>query len=529
MPEAKLHWNKPQIIAELVNARTAVFVWGRRTGKTTGPVTNRIRRCLTKMPQSVGAVVADTFQRLLTKELPQIISSLSRQGYYRDVHYVIGHAPPKKWDWPKSFLMPLKYDYYFWFKNGAGFNLISQDREGTSNGLDIDWISGVEAKFLDREKLMEELIPTLSGNPMTRVRYHELPEFRSTTFSTDMPTTKKSAWIFDYENEEDAEGVNLILSIMKEIHECNDPNTIRRLHALADNVRCNTVHFSTASTLENIEVVGEDYIREQRRKLTRFVFETAILNLRKKKAELGFYPDLNEEWHLYSSFNYSFLDKAGYDFESLKELDCRQDNDLQHNEPIEIAMDYGGTFNCLLAAQIVGNELKVLKNFYVKHPGKPKDVVAEFCKYYRFHGDQTVIYHYDHTAVSSIYPFRDEVVDAFSSAGWNCDPHYIGQAPNHEEKYNLISDVLREQLDQYPRIRINRHNCEELVKSLEGAPQKQGYKQIEKDKSSEKKSDEEYPQEEATHLSDAFDTLIWSTCAPITSGQDFYETKILGK
>lgn len=110
MPEAKLHWNKPQIIAELVNARTAVFVWGRRTGKTTGPVTNRIRRCLTKMPQSVGAVVADTFQRLLTKELPQIISSLSRQGYYRDVHYVIGHAPPKKWDWPKSFLMPLKYD-----------------------------------------------------------------------------------------------------------------------------------------------------------------------------------------------------------------------------------------------------------------------------------------------------------------------------------------------------------------------------------------------------------------------------------
>ena len=523
------HWNKPQIKEALIDAHIGAHVWGRRTGKTVGPLTRRVRHNVHSMPGSVGVNVAETFQQILTRTLPQIVSSLARQKYYQDVHYVIGHPPPKKWNWPKPLLAPMRFEYFMWWYTGAGLHLVSQDRPGSSNGLDVDYVLGDEVKFLKRERLEQELLPTLSGNPVTRAKYAHLPEFKGITFTTDMPTSRQGRWILDYEKQMDEKAIKLILSIQKDLF---DPDVSefrkQKLLQLLQELRKDLVYFSKASTVDNIEIVGEDYIRQQRRILPAFIYNTAILNKEPKSIEDTFYGFFNDEYHCYTNYAYDTLENIGYDFEKLKSLDCRQDADLDYGRPLQFVMDYGGSINCLIAFQVYENEIRFLKSFYQKHPSKPKDVVKQFCDYYRIFSDHQAIYRYDHTAINSQLMTREEVIDTLIAEGWECDPIYIGQAPDHEDKHRLINDTFREDLP-YPHIRINKYNCAELIMSLQQAPIKQGSKGFEKDKSSEKKPDEEYPQEEATHFSDAFDTAIWSIVSPIAIEPESYDITIFGR
>lgn len=509
--EKELYLNKPQILVWLVRALITICIWGRGTGKSEGVIAPWIIDKLFAMPRSKGIIIGPTFQHLLVNTLPPVIEMWKRMGYHRDVHYIIGRKPPKSWNWPDPFNAPLSPKHtIFWF-NGSCQVLVSQDRISNSAGPSVDYIVGDEAKHLNFEKLQE----TFQTNRGNRQYFGHLSVHHSLLFCTDMPTSPKSAWIFKYEEEADKEAVELILGIQKEIMdlvaELPEANKTRarriktqlaKYEELLNQLRTDLVYFSEFSTLENLEVVGEAFIREQKRNLPPLKYLASILNKRVKKEEGMFYPMLDEDIHYYTKFKYQKIDQIGYDFSKLSKHDYHQDGDVDPDEPLDITLDYNAKINSLVVCQ-GANTINFL---FVKSPLMLKDVVKKFCKYYEDHPKKEVVYRYDHTAIGSNamlgdYTFADQVIDILHAEGWDVQDIYLGQAPSYESRFEMINNALRG-CPELPMPKFNRHNCESLLTSMENTMTRQGPSGFEIDKRSER--DENILPEHATHAQEAW-------------------------
>ena len=170
-------------------------------------------------------------------------------------------------------------------------------------------------------------------------------------------------------------------------------------------------------------------------------------------------------------------------------------------------MDYNANINWLVAGQVDGDKLRVLKSFYVKYDRKLPELVADFCAYYRPHNCHEVVFYYDSTALGSNYAVNDEdfkfvVCNEFERHGWTVTPVYIGQPMAHSEKYLLLNRMLAGQATLKPM--FNDGNNEDLLISIRTA----GVYNNKKDKRGEKLAEtEEDKLENRTDGSDAFDTL----------------------
>src|SRR5665648_1260644 len=100
------------------------------------------------------------------------------------------------------------------------------------------------------------------------------------------------------------------------------------------------VYYRECSSIENIELLGKKYIAQMKRDLPPLVFQTSILCIRLEKLKDGFYPALSETRHMYSAYDNSYLLNLDYDLDKIKEPDCRQDGDLDLDDPIRVAFDY---------------------------------------------------------------------------------------------------------------------------------------------------------------------------------------------
>jgi len=518
-----LYMNRAQLLSMLVRAHVEVDVWGRGTGKSEGVIAERAVHNVFEMPRSKGIFLGPTYIHLLTNTLPPVIAMWRRMGYHRDVHYFMGRKPPKAWIkdglWPDPYVPPLSYKHtIFWF-NGSIQVLVSQDRTENAAGHSVDYIIGDEAKHLNYDKLSE----TFQTNRGNRQYFGDKSEHHSIVFCTDMPTNPKANWIFEYEEQMDKEAVEIVLAIQSEIiklrNEKISAHKTKRIHidrALKkynrelNDIRKQLVYYSEFSTLENLQVVGEDYIREQKRVLTPLKYRTSILNEKPGKIEGGFYPMLHEDIHYYVNPNYKFLDSLNFDFSKIKDKDSRSDADVQTDKPLDIALDYNAAINSLTVGQQKENEYLVLNFLFVKSPNLVDAVVKKFVKYYQYHKKKEVHYYYDHTAVGKDalrdYSFADKVMEVLAASGWEIVEHYIGQAPHHNRKYNDINRGLKGE-SPIPKPRFNRTNCESLIVSMENADIRQGPTGFEKDKTSER--DPNILPEHATHPSDSFDTLYW--------------------
>lgn len=270
------------------------------------------------------------------------------------------------------------------------------------------------------------------------------------------------------------------------------------------------VFYLRASAEENAHNLGASYFKDNKRRLPTLLYNAEILNIRPDKIEGGFYALLNEEIHTYKKFNYGYLDNLEYDVDKLSTIDSRQDDDVMHDMPLDISLDYGASINVLQTHQEYLNTSHWLKTLYVKHPYRLKDVLKQFCHYYRYHRAKVVHYWYDHTAVGTdatrITTYADEVISTLQTNGWQVVPHYIGQAPSHHSKYKLWSAALAGDAS-IPKQQINSVNSRVLLISMQHAPIKEGRNGFEKDKSSERNP--KIDQAEATHPSDAADTILF--------------------
>ncbi len=502
----------------VVQARDTVLVAGRAFGKgMVHALWNR--RNFERMPGSITGFVSANIKRALTNTLPSMLVHWERWGLKRNVHWAIGIKPPKAWGWAEPLFPVQNYENVLSFYNGSIGYIISQDRPGTSNSQSYDALDVDEAKFIDHERFKNETLPALRGN---RQYFGKHYFHHSTLISSDMPVTRKGSWFLNYDKDCDPELIGLIRALVAEIRAIEvrvrelrsrgvtpPPylrDEYRRLHTSLCRFRSVALDYREVSTIDNMVILGEGFIKQLRRDLPPLTFQTSVLCKRIGLTHDGFYSSMTEA-NKYSATNFSHLDSCGYDFKKIKESTSLMDADLDPDEPLCIAFDYNTNINWLVAGQPRGKKLFVLKSFYVKYERKLNELVGDFCDYYQSHRNRRVIFYYDATAKHGAYAvddvtFASVIVNAFRSRGWFVTEVDIGPPMKQPLKYLLINRMFEGKTALMPM--INRENNEDLLISIQTAGVYNGGK----DKRGEKLAEsEENKLETRTDGSDAFDTL----------------------
>ena len=519
-PALKIHLNRPQLRSATIEAWVEMAVWGRGTGKSHGLISLRLLLFIFTMRGSMGGIVGATFAQLLTRTLPPVVAAWEQLGYIRDVHFVIGKQPPKHFG--KPLVSPLNWERTITWFNGTVCTLISQDRPGSANGLSLMWLVCDEAKFIDKPKLDTEIMPAMRGG---RKAFGHLPCYRGQLYATDMPTTRKGMWVFEYEEKMQKEQIALILDTQIHLQarraqlEKTKSETYRRkltweigkYEEALKLLRMNSIYYSEASAVENMDELGKDYFVQLKRLLPKLIYETGVLNIRRRKVEGGFYAKFDEDSHTYQAHTPSYLENLGYDFKRLTVVDSRRDGDVNPHKPLDIAVDPGANFNCLVVGQEHHKEYRVLNNLYVAHPDGLNELFDKFNEYYHYHNRRVINFYFDNTHIGRLghqVSYSDYIAAKLNKGGWEVNMYYYGQAPKHESKHLFMEELFMGQRAPLPRLAINRDNCDALITSIENAGvQVVGAGGIKKDKSSER--DSETDQSKATHLSDAFDMLLY--------------------
>lgn len=534
----QVYFNNPQYRTFLVGANTSVIVAGRRTGKTDSIGAPFVLRNMQRMPGSTGAIVVPTFKHGLTNTIPALLAAWARWGYKRDLHYVIGKKPPKWFKTP--IIEPASYEHVLTFYNGACAVLISQDRPGSANGLTLSWILADEAKFLDHQKLKDEVFPA-NGGIKSHFGKHSFNH--SMMVLSDMPVSKKGSWFLGYREKMDPELIATIEATVCHIYDVKarirelrqrgaEPpdylrSYLRQLDRKLNAMRSVAVYYKEYSSIENLQLLGENYIRQMKRDLTPLTFQTSILCRRIGLAKDGFYSSMRES-HMYDASDFDFLDTIGFidDARSIAN-ESRADADVNPNAPLCIGMDYNARINWLVAAQPSGQRLNVVKSFYVKYERKIPALISDFCHYYRNHRCKRVIFYYDSTALRGNYAVSEVdfffvIRETFRKFGWDFVPVYLGNPMHHHQKYLLINEGFDRRNALIPY--FNRQNNEDLLLAIRTAGVSVGRLGFSKDKSGEKYAESEEDRlEHRTDGTDAFDTVYigcltkpYSTSSTIT-------------
>ena len=522
----KVYFNTPQRLTQLIGANTTVIVAGRRTGKTDSIAAPFVLRNMQRMPGSTGGIVVPTFKHGLTNTLPGLFAAWKRWGYIEGVHYVVGKKPPKSFAQPIT--APNDYEHVVSFYNGSVAVIISQDRPGSSNSLTLSWLLVDEAKFINYEKLKDETLPA-NGGIKSHFGKHSFNH--SIMILSDMPQTKRGSWFLHYREKMDADLIRTIEGTVYEIWRIKERirtmrsrgedipeylrGHLRRLDRDLNKMRSVAVYYKEYSSIENLQLLGEIYIKQMKRDLTPLTFQTSILCRRIGIAKDGFYSSMREG-HKYDGNNNEYLDSLGLDVairhpDVVETMTSAADGDINPDEAICIGMDYNANINWIVAGQPAGRRLNILKSFFVKFERKIPALVEDFCRYYASHRNKTVVYYYDATALGSNYAVNDQdfhyvVVHEFERRGWHVEDVYLGNPMRHDEKHLLINGGFAGKQRLMPF--FNRSNNEDLILAIQAAGVSNGRNGFRKDKAGEKLAEsEEDLLEHRTDGTDAFDTL----------------------
>lgn len=524
----KLHRNKPQLLTSMIDANVTICRWGRGTGKT-----NEIglwnHRRIVQMPRSGGAIVGSTYTHLLTKLAPGIIKAWQDLGLEQDKHFWFNKFPPKKFRIAKAYTPLLSPKYSIFWANGSYTQFLSADR-GMNNALSADFMAFDEARFLDYEKF-REITLTVRGNT---AHYGEAYYHHSLLLTSDAPRSAKSQWFNEYESKMDKEKINLIIQTMlyvlqyqeqirktKSVRKRNElAKKMNKYLAIANHLRKDAIYFSRASTLDNIHALGPKVIWNFKKLLSDTDYLISVLNEDPEGMPNSFYPLLNSEIHGYHSENEGYIEKMDVDFSQAIQKDCLWKSPYHYDAKAEldIALDYNYAINSLVVGQGNPRVYRLLNSMYVLGEKKEylKDVVKEFCRYYKHHKNKTVNYYFDNTAVggdaSGRIEFSKEVEKVLQQNGWKVKKHRIKQASEHMHRFEFWIRLLSGKDERLPKFLFDLDDCSQWLISAENAGVKQTEKGFKKDKSTETRKDKEgnylIRPEDSTHLSEAADTLI---------------------
>lgn len=533
MESSKIYYHKGQLRSILASANTEYIICGRAWGKSEGPGGKRTSEWANNMARAAIGVVGATYMQLKDRTLPPLYRAWERLGYHRGIHYWPFQKPPKHLNIPLPYYAPDTDANTIYWWNGACFKLISQDRPGSANGTTLDALYGDEAKLLNKSKFDLEIGKANRGNVR---EFGDYSGHHGILFMTDMPTTPEAKWILDKKLDMELELLKgdklykmqelIHLIINWQIHinklyykryQVKDKAEEKLINAQIysaerkiNYLRKETVNYTTGSSLENIHNIGLDIMKAWKRDDLDVVFRTQVLNEQMYSVPNSFYPRFDVAIHcVEDNYDNDLIDNFGLYLPDGVLKNSRLDLDVRANEPLDIAMDAGATINCLVVGQEKDTHYRYLNSLYVKKPKLIQDVAEAFCTYYAQHRRKEVNFYYDHTFVGTdatrLYHYADAVTKVLTDHGWTVNQCFIGQQPKQATRYNMWGAVLEEIEERVMKVRYNRNNCAQLIVAIQCAGALEGKDGIQKDKRPEKRSD--VPQEEATHLTDAMDTL----------------------
>lgn len=532
MENQKIYLNRGQREMRDYAPHSKTCVSSRRFGKTDGSQGPELERDIRYMPGSAGAMYQASHEQLLKNTLPQTLAFLERRGYKEDVHFFVGRKAPKWMGFKMPYTKPRKWDHVVHFFNGSVIYLLSQAVRYSANSLTLDWMRADEARSLNKEKLFEEVVPAVSGTPG---KFMDCPWHKGISIYSDLPLSKAGQWILkeknkmlDPKNMRTKEVVDGILQEMGKIYKDYGrnlsayPHIQRRLNQLKrelNEFRRHLFMYFEYDTIENLEIVGESYLREQKRNLPPLTFYASIGNILNLNKGDGFYPNLREDIHCYQPADTGALmnmrtRKNTLDLKAISAADnCLTDSDIKLHEPLSICCDYNANINWVATGQRDAVRMRTLSSMFTKHQQKIRQVIRNWCDYYQPHPTKRVNYYYSQEALDGGYAdesgqcFAEIVIEELSKRGWEVNPVYMGAQWNHQKKHIVINDAFNGE----PGLLLpmfNANNNQHLILAMQSTGVKIGQKGYQKDKGGEKlKESEDDILELRTDGTDAWDGL----------------------
>lgn len=524
------YFNKMQREAMMIRANKENYVCARGTGKSEGIDARFIIQNVWAMPGSLGGLISPSYAKAWGNTLPAILKGLAKWGYHQDVHYYVGKKAPASANFKQPIHKPQGNAWqnciHWW--NGTVIVILSFSNTMSANSMSLDWIIGPEAKFLDFDKIKSEVKPANRGN---RDLFDYSPWHHSELFTTDMPTSKRGRWILEKELEMDHSHINLIRYLYGQLQDykhrevqtdhvkrqvrelTRDLNIarryqpIRKIDPLSKRTREYTVFYAEYDVLENLEILGEDFIWQMKRDNPDLIWRTAFMNERLFKVANGFYSALNDDIHFYIPKDVKDIYSLSFDVD-----DCLNDADLQMLEPLHIGFDSNAAISGACVGQKDGDKMRTLKSFFVKTPDKLPELCKKIGKYYKNKANRDIVFYYDHTFVwetgKDSESYADAIIRGLTDQGFRVTGVYIGQQPRHDWRHLNIDLALKGDPSLLFPL-FNEYNNEFLKIAMEQTDVITGSRGFEKNKAPEKTADSpDAPDEHKTHITDAWDTLF---------------------
>lgn len=499
--QVTLHESQADIIT--INPNTLYAAWQRGGGKTGGGIGPRFLHLSEVMPRSQVLLFTDTYDRLKKRIVPNIIGFLtSKLGLVEGVDFIKYKRPPANFVRP---LIPLDdFEHVISFATGMALCLVSLHVEGSANAYNAQAAIGDEVKFCDEEQINTEVLPALRGSEDL---FGHLPEYLSVWMFTDK-WGPKVKWFLNKKKEVKQNDVRVVRRLQYEIYKeeakmraAKSTKTIydckRKIilyKTKADKIRKHLVYFSDMKPYENLATLGKFFFKRARKICKSLLqFNVAFLNHDPDKVEHGFYTDLSEE-------NYYVAQ-----------------DDIQLDKPLIISLDYNHRIVPVEIGQVsklpgaLFETLNTVGSVHALSPGGITEAIEAFNDFCiaKGHQKKIVYYVYDSTAIGKD-PGREAynimVMKALKKLGWKVIAIYIGRASEHGIRYEKLKELLMRR--GYMAIMINRLTTEYLQLSLNQAGAITKGSVTEKDKRSER--DLNFPAEESTHHSEAWDHLVWA-------------------
>lgn len=458
--------------------------WGRGAGKST-VLGYAINLAANELRQATGVLVGQTYQQILSRTLPSTKQGLAMFGLFEGVDYVVGWGGKKL-----GFAMPLQapnaWKNVIHFRSGFILVLVGLDNSNSGRGINSSIVIGDEAALLNPEKLFNNVQTT---NRVRNALFSKSTLCNAEIYASSTPMTQEGRWFTKMEEK--------IIGARKGLVDLPSPERYAFIKA---NAYCNQSNLS------------KDWFARMKANTPSIAhYNAEILNIRPTLIENSFYPSLNPSTHYYEAYNNSYLEELSSTY-TPSSFNCKQDGDLDRTAPLILEMDWG-VFNSLVVLQDNKEEVRHLKSMWVISPQIIDDLMNDFHDYYSSHGNKRIYFYYDRNGNSRVanskLTFAQQATEILRRKGWTVIPKTEGHLdPPHNEKFVVVDYLLKHGGTKgLPLVQINKHNCRDLTISLENAPAKEGNNGIQKDKLSERSK--VLPQQEATHLSDAFDLYLY--------------------
>ncbi len=536
----------------LADTQNLIGEVGRGSGKTTEMFAPRIVRITYDMPQSTMLLVAPTYTFALDTLLPGIITYLGTH-YTRGLHYEYGKEPPKHFKQPYT---PVgSYKHTITFAWGTVLLFGSLDRPESMIGKSVVHVFVDEFLRIKETDFVERVFPTLRGDRELHGHSHYYGGM--TGFSSTPNFENDHDWWLQYEENVNEQALDLIeyvafrllkaegerllaqtdleeaqkaglLSKMKsaETEIARLTRFINRWHAFILEKRKEDAGlwaYIKGSSFSNLAILGNDYIKRQfkgsKSNISKFLL--SILGIRPERVKEMFFALFGKQ-HIYTD-SYKYAEgKGGFDDVNIAGEYKRTSADLKYcdpTRPLLMGFDPGNFMSCVFA-QERGNDLRVLKNFFVWTPKQHFDLANEINDFFRTHQRKVIKLYYDRAGNQrkEIYANNPKgktdiaiLKNCLEDLGWRVELMSLNQRTiNYWEHYLLLDVLLSEREKRTPRLRICQYECEQLISCIYMSPLKREKGNwIELDKTSEVKLDYEDQVWYSTQLPSALMYLIF--------------------